>query len=158
MEITQTSLARAKSDELKKMAASLSIDITDDDKNADIKKKIAAVLGFPAGGGELEKQDTQSMFKKVPKLAPAFPDDPEREAQKDAEDLKPITIIIASEPGEQQPVPVNVNGNQWVIQRDVEATIPMYIFRALMDAKEGVVDPKTKQIFYRPSYPVRVIS
>jgi len=156
-EITQNKLTRANEKQLREWAAGLDVEVSADEKPASIRTKLATTLGFADIHEKVEVQDTKSMFQSVPKLAPAFPDDPEKEAERDKEDLKPITIIIPSSEDDKQPVPVIVNGRQWVIQRDMEATIPMYVYKALTSAKKGIVHPETREVRYTPHYPIQVI-
>lgn len=124
--------------ELEAIANDLGIKFRADMKDDTLRGKIAEALG------EAAPEDTQ------PAVAPTLEDAPKPE--------KRYTVIIAKDATDKQPVPVSVNGKNYIIKRGEKVKVPASVVAVLQNAVQFIYDPETLEREEVHSYPFQVLS
>lgn len=70
---------------------------------------------------------------------------------------KRIRIKIFEDKFDKQPVPVGVNGIQFLIKRGLEVEVPAAVVNVLNDAVTTTYDPETMEAFHTHTYPFQIL-
>lgn len=88
--------------------------------------------------------------------------EPEEEAEPAhpsvAKDDERVTIIIGTSESDKQPVPVSVNGRNYVMQRGKEVSVPPCVLEVLDHAVKQVWDSEMKEYSKVKRYPYQVVA
>lgn len=134
-------ISRANKDELIQWCIDRGIEVKEDDRVTDLRNKLRDKLGL----------HERPVVHKGVKIFSG-----EDEVDKEKE-FKPVKVIIASTTDDKHPVYAGVNGRSYVIQRDVEATIPYCVYRTLVQAVTGKLDAETNKVSNSPLYSVSLV-
>lgn len=69
-----------------------------------------------------------------------------------------VTIVIAEDAKDKQPVPVGVNGLTYAIKRGVPVSVPVSVVEVLRNAVRKEWDDKMESSYSVPRYPYSVVA
>lgn len=130
--LTLTQIAHANRPTLVQWAVDHGIELLDEEPRASIQDKLRATLGLEEAK-PVKPARVLPVINEVPNLTPA-------QRNKRLEMLK---VRIATGPdGDSGDVIVGINGQKWLLKKDMDLEIPRYVYQVLAGAVQTIRDSK----------------